>query len=480
MRQEPVTLSMAFNIEARDVINAGVIDIALNCDTNLFIDPLLLEECVDKEFAVCASAAYRERFEAIIELLSLSQMKDDFAWRNAERLFAFPEVRFTHLGYSSGQSGSGSGSKIRASLMENSKEAIRIGITNPNLFLVLALFEDGVGADRISDMATGIVLPCLCMFTTRIASELGIACESFRLQDQEFQLPRNPVAPSREPIILVPSDVVRDLPMAADWDSVASAAKATAEIRDRVSHHVGEVWAAKTKRDKERIRSTLLSQRRAFEEFLQLFERSVVAPYDIREDHLGEIYPADLRRQVATQSPLDLTRFAGHRLTESEVKEVVTAIIERFQQLIEQNGLWELLYDDDRKTPRREKAAQRLFFAVAAAYCDANNLDLSPESDAGCGPVDFKVSQGATSKVIVELKKSNNNKLVGAYESQLGAYASAEKPIDSHYLILDVGRLTAEKKRRLSGLQTEAQTRDGAAPRIWYVDAIPKESASHR
>lgn len=87
MRQEPVTLSMAFNIEARDVINAGVIDIALNCDTNLFIDPLLLEECVDKEFAVCASAAYRERFEAIIELLSLSQMKDDFAWRNAERLF---------------------------------------------------------------------------------------------------------------------------------------------------------------------------------------------------------------------------------------------------------------------------------------------------------------------------------------------------------------------------------------------------------
>ena len=85
MRQEPVTLSMAFEIEANRVMAAGAIDIALNCDTNLFIDPLLLEESFDKEFAVCAGPAYRQRFETIIQLLSLSQMKDDFAWRNAER-----------------------------------------------------------------------------------------------------------------------------------------------------------------------------------------------------------------------------------------------------------------------------------------------------------------------------------------------------------------------------------------------------------
>jgi hypothetical protein len=44
--------------------------------------------------------------------------------------------------------------------------------------------------------------------------------------------------------------------------------------------------------------------------------------------------------------------------------------------------------------PRPEKAAQRLFFAVAHAYCKAHNLDLTPKADTGNGPGDFKVSAG--------------------------------------------------------------------------------------
>ena len=480
MRGEPITVSMAFGKEAGEVTRSGAIDIALNCDTNLFIDPLLLDKCRDQNFKICASNAYRQRFETIIRLLSHSQTQDDFAWRNAERLFVFPEVRFTHLGYSAGRTGSGSGSKIRASLMENSREAIRIGVNDPNLFLVLALFEEGVGADRISDMVTGIVLPCLCEFTTRIATGLDIECEAFQLQAIEYQLPRNPTAPTREPILLVPNDVVRDLPMAADWDSVAAAARETEEIRDRVSHHVGEIWGAKTRRDKEHIRSVLLSRPGAFEEFLGLFQQGLGDPYNIREDHLGEIYPADLRREIADRVPLDLSRFTRRILAPDEVKEIVEAIVEQFKSLIELNGMWELLYDDDRETPRREKAAQRLFYAVAAAYCDANDLDLSPEADAGCGPVDFKVSRGRSAKVIVELKKSTNSKLVDAYVTQLGAYAAAERPIESHYVVVDVGRLTEEKQRRLAELRAAALAQYGAAPRIWYVDALPKVSASNR
>ena len=236
----------------------------------------------------------------------------------------------------------------------------------------------------------------------------------------------------------------------------------------------------KTKRDKERIRTTILQRREAFQEFLDLFERAVGEPYNIREDHLGEIYPADLRRQIAAQLPLDLTRFGGRRLNADEVAEVVSLIIQHFTTLIEQNGLWELLYDDDRITPRREKAAQRLFFAVAAAYCSANNLDLSPEADAGCGPVDFKVSQGAESKIIVELKKSTNNKLVDAFDSQVGAYVGAEKPYASHYVVINVGRLTTQKRERLNQLHADAVRLDGIAPHLWYVDATPRESASRR
>ncbi|MEZ6192419.1 MAG: hypothetical protein R3C45_14180 [Phycisphaerales bacterium] len=74
---------------------------------------------------------------------------------------------------------------------------------------------------------------------------------------------------------------------------------------------------------------------------------------------------------------------------------VVFKVIDHFKQLVENNGLNEVIY------PCKEKASQLLFFAIADAYCRANNLDLSPEVDSGRGPVDFKVSSGSDIRVLV-------------------------------------------------------------------------------
>ena len=37
--------------------------------------------------------------------------------------------------------------------------------------------------------------------------------------------------------------------------------------------------------------------------------------------------------------------------------------------------------------------AQLAFFGLRHAYCEANDLDISPEPDAGVGPMDFKISK---------------------------------------------------------------------------------------
>jgi hypothetical protein len=469
---------MAFGIAPEAILNAGTIDVALNCDANLFIDPTLLPSAADRVFSECATRLYQERFSNIARLLEQSNQVDDFAWRNAERLFEFPEFPYSHLGYASGRRGAGSGQKIRSSLMANCREAIRLGVTSPDLFLVLALFEENIGADRISDMVAKIVAPCLAEFTERAAGRLTLPTRPFRVFGQDWRLPENPLAPD-EPIILVPNDVVRDLPVAADWDSVAAAARETEDIRTRVSHQIGEIWAVRNRRDKEAVRATILSRREAFDQFLEIFRRAIGEPYNVRQDHLGEIYPAGLRMALAHDAPLDLTTYRGRRLSADEVEEVVCRIISQFQQLVENNGLWELLFDDDRVTSRREKAAQRLFFAVASAYCEANGLDLAPEADAGVGPVDFKVSDGS-SKVIVELKKSTNSNLVGAYSAQVGAYVTAERPHASHYVVLDVGRFSAEKRQRLQEISSNNRVADQQTPRLWVIDATPKLSASNR
>lgn len=477
--REPITVSMALGINADAISKVGAIDVTLNCDTNLFIDPLLLTEAADLDFRECASSAYTSKFELVIDLLAASKSEGDAAWRAAEKQLQFHEIHFTHLGYSSGVSGSGFGKGLTSQLLKTAKEVIDLGVTNPDLFVALALIEDGVGADRISDMTTNIIVQCIASFTTQVCSQLGIQRREYKIGPNLFELPPNPLVPS-EPLLFVPKDVVRDLPTASDWSSVSSAAQETEELRTRVNAHIGEIWRAKTKKDKREIRDNALRSRQSFETLLEVLHNATGDPYDIKNDRRGEIYPANLRREIATTQPLNLSQYSSRKLMAEDVDEVVKAIIEKFKDLIESKGLWKELWDDKQENARLEKAMQRLFFAVACAYCEANDLDISPESNAGCGPVDFKFSGGASNKVLIEIKRSSNPKIVEAYRSQLDTYRAAEGALKAHYLIVDIGGLTATKMTALSAARSTA-IRDGITPsEIVIIDGMPQKSASKR
>ncbi len=478
-KSEPITLSMAWGIHADTIAAAGTIDVTLNSDTNLFIDPLLLVETSDLAFRDCATSAYESRFKQLIDLLAASTAIDDAAWRGAKRRLAFHEIPFTHLGYSSGTGGSGFGNTLTGNLLVTAKQVVNLGVTSPDLFIALALFEDGIGADRISDMTTNIILECLAHFTTSACNKIGIATQLFKLGDKQYQLPPNPIKKA-EPLLLVPKDIVRDLPIASDWGSVASAAQENQDLRDRVNAHIGEMWRAKTRKDKKIVLDNALRSKQSFETLLEVLRNAADEPYDVKNDRRGEIYPAEVRKRIAHEEPLDLLSFSGRALSLDEVDEVVKAIIEKFKSLIENKGLWKELWDDKHKHARLEKAMQRLFYAVASSYCDANELDISPESDGGAGPVDFKVSAGAKSKVLVELKRSSNSKLVDAYTKQLDAYKAAEGAMRTYYVIIDIGGLTPQKMRGLSVARSIVLNNGLEPSEFVIVDGTPQKSASKR
>lgn len=476
---EPVTLSMAWGIDPSAIATIGAIDVTLNCDTNLFIDPLLLEDASNADFRDCATQAYRERFERLIELLQASKAENDAAWRAARRMLKFHEIGHTHLGYSTGTGGSGFGQGLSDGMIATAKEVIDLGVENPDLFVALALFEDGVGADRISDMTTNIILDCLASYTKDACDILGIATREHQINNRRYTLPDNPMNED-EPVLLVPRDIVRDLPVASDWASIGQAAQETQDLRDRANMHIGEIWRAKSRKDKAAIRDNVLRSKPAFETLLEILRNAADEPYDVDGDHRGEIYPAEIRQQVAREEPLDLLKYAGRKLTLEEADEVVVAIIAQFQSLIEDKGLWREMWDDALKKPRLEKAMQRLFYAVATAYCEANDLDISPEANAGAGPVDFKISGGAKAKVLVELKRSLNPKLVAGYTSQLDAYRAAESTTRAHYVVIDVGGLTTAKMRGLSAARSEVIKAGLKPSEVVYIDAAPQDSASKR
>ncbi|TOH21632.1 hypothetical protein CGI85_25560, partial [Vibrio parahaemolyticus] len=61
--KNPVTLSSAYKISTSTLESLGVVDVMLDTDTQLFIDPLLLNDSKHPEMHDSAAHAYKKRFE---------------------------------------------------------------------------------------------------------------------------------------------------------------------------------------------------------------------------------------------------------------------------------------------------------------------------------------------------------------------------------------------------------------------------------
>ncbi|TMP15879.1 hypothetical protein [Pseudoalteromonas sp. S2893] len=472
----PATVSSEFNIDIALIEKLGVVNVLLNTDTQLFIDPMLLEESSHKEMREGASSSYKKRFNNIIKLLSLSKLEDDVPWRNAKRLFKFSEISWTCLGYGTSVRGSGFGKDLIASTLDTAAQIVSLGVDDVDLFMALALFEEGIGPDRISDMTTNIIINDLIDFSLNINKTLKIPTKEFKIDGSKYNLVENPY--SGQPILFVPNDIVRDLPIASDWSDISRVVRENEELREKVNHHVGEVWSTMTRRQKDRLKKAALKSKSSFQQVIDMIREVSPNPYDFKSDRNGEAFWTELLQTIPKSYPFDLSTYSQRVLTPKEVLDVVNKILSQFQELIENKGLWKELWDESGK-PRKEKAAQRLLFSIAYSYCKANNLDLSPEADSGNGPVDFKLSQGSDSKVVIEIKLSTNGSLVHGFEKQLEIYKRADDTDLGIFLIVDVGGI-GNKYAQVQRVRDEFLNEYGTASKIWYVDGNQRASASKR
>lgn len=477
----PINFSSEFGVGDKDVSQLGFVDIILNADTNLFIDPLLLCESQHYEMSTEATDRYTAHFEKIIKLLSVVKQMDktDVAFRSAIKLFQFHEVSWTCLGYGGAVGGSGFGKELISATLDTAKQIVDLGVDDIDLFMALALFEEGIGPDRISDMTTNIILPDLVKFNERLIGELKVKTEEYVIGGTKHQLITNPYAKKKAPVLLVPSDIVRDLPIASDWSDISRVVRENEELRDRVNYRVGEIWATMNRKTKDRLKRSALKSKESFALVLEMLKSSTGIPYDMKNDLNGEIFWGKIAATIATEFPFDLSEFKQRKLTSDEVYQIVGRIIEQFQFLIEKRDLWRELWNEARTKNRKEKAAQRLLFAVADSYCKANDVDLTPEAETGNGPVDFKVSAGASNKVIVEIKLSTNSSTVHGYKKQLEIYRDAERTDKAYFLLIDVGSMgkKAESVIELKNMQIA----DGyTASEIIIIDGTPRDSASKR
>lgn len=478
---KPILFSSRFSVSRSKLTSLGVFDPALNVDTLLFPDPLLLEQSAHPEMTA-ARTTFENHFEKVRKLLLASKGDESSAaWKAARRLLSFPEIKGTCLGYGSGSiSGSGVGPEMTSRIMKTGLEIAQLGIDDPDLFMAMGLFEEDFGPDLIGDMFTNVAFGNLLAFNERVYGLLGVPTETFLLKlksGEAFQgrFARNPYARGADtPVILMPIDILRELPVALDWRGIQESSERNREFRDSLNSAVASLWSKKSLESKEQLKKWALSSPSAFGDLLDLLHGMDGKPYDFVGDKMGEIVWRSFYETVISKYPFAIAK--PEEITFETTVQIVDQIIDQFSYLIEKRDLWKELYTGD-GTPRLEKSAQRLFYITALSYCEANNLDITPEAETGRGPVDFKFSSGIQSRVIVEIKLSRNGQVVNGYSKQLKIYGDAERTIASRYVIIDVGQM-GDKLRRLRAIEKSEIDQGRAPPKIVVIDGLPRKSAS--
>jgi len=458
----------------QDVFAAtGAFDPVLLIDTRLFIDPRLLLRTTVDEFKT-SHQRITEHFDNVMRVVRNIKKHGDPFWKAADRMLTFPEVKGLCIGYSvNGNGGSGMGPELRAALLENVTKIVAAGVDDPTLFELVGIFQDNVGPDRISDMIAKIIITDLISFTQRVCSDCGIPMEScvFSPKMDQEDLPVNPT--TRSAIILVPKEILSNLPVASDYGDITYITAQNQRLRDELNAIIGGSLSAATLADRKlALRRTFVAHPEILRDLLKAYLSSKAEFYDFEDDPSGEVIWYRASKNVVDQNPLRLSLPANPTL--DAVEAVVVAICESFRGLVEDNQLAKLLYDDG-GNPKHESAAQLLFFGIASAYCKANNLDLSPESDAGRGPVDFKVSTGFNGKVLVEIKLTSNHQLQHGFEAQLPIYMQAEGSTRGVYFVIDNGGCTKARMERFTNAVASAVP---PMPKVMFVDGALRKSAS--
>ena len=415
-------------------------------------------------------------FEQIILLLSQSRRRGDSFWRAAAKRFQFSEVAGLCIGYSgSSATGSGIGKKLKSRLLATAKDIIDAGIKNPEIFEIMGLFEVGIGADRIGDMTANIIMPDLLAFSERVFNDVGVSCDLLvEHEDKVYSLPENPY--NGAPVILVPRDILNDLPVAHGFQDIDDVVYFNEQLRARLNSLVGANWRRKRPTKAEYKRS-LLDNPTIFAEFLEIYRGLTSSGYDFNNDPDGHFVWYRRTIEYVTEYPLDLT--LNELPTADEVFAVVLQICHQFKQAVENNGLHTLLYRDPAsQTPKHEEASQKLFFGIANAYCSANNLDLSPETNSGRGSVDFKISAGFHNRVVVETKLSSNRRLEHGFSRQLVEYQKAEQTEHSVYVVIDVGGCSPERWENFRQVVLDAKRSRSKTPEVIFVDGKRRPPAS--
>lgn len=170
-----------FGLKRSAFLDAGVFNGVVGEDVGVHVNPLMLQNCEEPEF----KGAYAEFLTYFTSIIALSKkvISDPNPNRYFNQLMArfnFKEIPNTGLGYTrKGRRGNGISGSLSRQLAQTAVEVVRDGIEDPIFFTLMPLFQEGIGADRFSDMTISILKERFYNYSLRKAEELGLPTALF-------------------------------------------------------------------------------------------------------------------------------------------------------------------------------------------------------------------------------------------------------------------------------------------------------------
>jgi hypothetical protein len=465
----PTLFSEKFAVDADLFDEANLLDPYIDTDTPLFIDPLLIDKSQNEILRVEGIQQFRSYFDKVVRLLAMSEKRGDPAWLGAARLLSLKEPAENGLGYSrSKRTGASRPKDIRNQLLKTIKHVIRLGSKDPEMLSLMGFLEEGVGSDTISDFTTVAMSDALAKITNSFCVEHGIAVFQNDLSDISLPLIRRNGAD--RPVVLVPRDKLRDLPVTENWSDVWEAAAHNQALRDKLSIMLAGIAQPTVTQQKEAIKKAVTQSSEVFDAFLDAVKIAATS-YDQNDDIKGFYTFRDF---IQKNRIFDSGKTYDIRKTSEDVLRLVLDALDVFRHNVENGNLWEELWAGNQ--PKRERAAQLLFFAIAEGYCRGHSIDNISEPNFGGGPVDFAFGDGCRSRVIVEMKRSGGT-VVSGYEKQLKRYKEAAQTEYAVFVVIDYGN-GAKAIRHIRALRERILARGERASEIVVIDARKKLSPS--
>ncbi|MDO8466105.1 MAG: hypothetical protein Q7S46_12785 [Gallionella sp.] len=472
-----------FEIDASALDKYGALNICIDADLPLFIDPFLLFAAEKPE--------YQQLHDQIVgHLLRLKDIATSDPSTDL-RLFQFSEIKQNWLGLCKwGNNGKGLGPKFARNVIKAFNGFYsNFGsetVTSSSHIEKLTLVGAGIGRDFISDFTTNLMLEYLLEYTQefgrkylekRQRKNFSVRCvfdhDLMIWKPKTFELPYFYLEDG-DFLLLTPLDILtKDEAFICHHDFTSQFKRITnaldnVALRDAINIFFRKRLPANPRKVDIELAIDATAQR--FPELLDYYIR-----HKENTKEQATTLSAEKVRKLQAELLSTLTEFCKHLASNSRFYEIppnsYQSALERAQylkQVIEDNDGYRIFYKNG-KPIASEDTIQRIFRLTWFA----SPFDVNSEVNNGRGPADYKVSFGERDSTIVEFKLGSSTSLKKNLLNQTGIYKKASKSINDIKVILCYNKPDIAKVARI--LKSINQEN---AENVIVIDATKKQSAS--